>query len=273
MGKKLIFVIGILLIIGLPVSAQSVDFNADATLGCDTLTVQFTDLSSGATSWEWDFGDGTTSDQQTPPPHVYTNPGIYDVELRINSTLVETKDDYIKVIARPNSDFWYSDTMDLNSLTYVFRNAVQEYENMFDYNRLWLLGDGSGYTTRNFAHTFADTGSFQVELEVYADLLPQCNSTTAQSVLVRNDIYIPNVFSPDDSGINDLYIIEYNGVTNLNIFVYSRFGNLVFKSISPVIVWDGTGMNGQEMNEGVYYYVLTSEDGEISKSGFIHLYR
>jgi len=76
------------------------DFIASQTSGYAPLVVQFTDRSSGnPTSWNWDFGDGSTSTHQNPS-HVYTVPGIYTVTLIVSSSAgsdVETKVDYINV--------------------------------------------------------------------------------------------------------------------------------------------------------------------------------
>ncbi len=62
------------------------NFTADITSGDSPITVQFTDQSTLSTSsWDWDFGDGGTSTIQNPT-HTYTNPGVYDVSLTINTT-------------------------------------------------------------------------------------------------------------------------------------------------------------------------------------------
>ncbi len=49
------------------------------------LTASFTNTSTGATSWSWDFGDGTTSNLQNPPPHTYTHIGNFPVTLNASS--------------------------------------------------------------------------------------------------------------------------------------------------------------------------------------------
>lgn len=60
-------------------------FTAAPTSSCDTpLTVQFTDGSTNATSWNWEFGDGNTSNAQNPS-HTYTNAGLYTVTLFVGS--------------------------------------------------------------------------------------------------------------------------------------------------------------------------------------------
>jgi PKD repeat protein len=60
-----------------------VNFNAFPVVGSPPLTVQFNDLSSNnPTSWEWDFGDGSTSTEQNPV-HVYTEEGTYTITLTV----------------------------------------------------------------------------------------------------------------------------------------------------------------------------------------------
>jgi hypothetical protein len=68
----------------------------EPTSGSNPLSVQFIDLSSGATSWLWDFGDFSTSTDQNPL-HVYVYPGTYTVSLTIDGISTETKTDYITV--------------------------------------------------------------------------------------------------------------------------------------------------------------------------------
>ena len=53
--------------------------------GCQApCVVTFTDASTGATSWNWDFGDGQTSTQQNPPAHTYTTGNNFNVQLSVS---------------------------------------------------------------------------------------------------------------------------------------------------------------------------------------------
>ncbi|HOK72486.1 MAG TPA: DUF3344 domain-containing protein [Methanothermobacter sp.] len=79
------------------------NFTANPTSGVAPLTVQFQDLSTGATEWLWEFGDGTNSTEQNPT-HTYTQPGTYNITLTIKgpggqNTL--TKQDYITAYKGP----------------------------------------------------------------------------------------------------------------------------------------------------------------------------
>ncbi|HON81316.1 MAG TPA: PKD domain-containing protein [Methanoregulaceae archaeon] len=65
-------------------TGTTADFTASPLSGNAPLTVQFTDLSSGnPAGWTWLFGDGATSSGQNPV-HVYQNPGVYTVTLRVS---------------------------------------------------------------------------------------------------------------------------------------------------------------------------------------------
>ncbi|HEY3387430.1 MAG TPA: gliding motility-associated C-terminal domain-containing protein, partial [Saprospiraceae bacterium] len=102
------------------------------------------------------------------------------------------------------------------------------------------------------------------------------------SVTTDQKIYIPNIFSPNGDGINDVLSINIgDGVEEISSFeIFDRWGTLVFgaKDIlpnDPTISWDGK-MKGETMNPGVFTYVLVAsfKDGErIVKNGDVTLIR
>ncbi len=81
------------------------DFEADQTTICSGSSVNFTDLSTGATSWSWTFEGGTPSTSTDQNPTVtYNTPGVYDVELEVSDgvgTENEIKYAYITVLETP----------------------------------------------------------------------------------------------------------------------------------------------------------------------------
>jgi PKD repeat protein len=88
-----------------PSSSLSVDFSADPLSGYKLpVSVQFTDLSIGALSWLWSFGDGSPHSTDQNPTHAYTAVGTYSVSLtgRNGSGLTDsiTKTNYISIISR-----------------------------------------------------------------------------------------------------------------------------------------------------------------------------
>jgi subtilisin family serine protease len=83
-------------------NAPLAKFSASPRVGPAPLAVTFTDLSPAATSWNWSFGDATSSTDQNPPPHAYTSPGLYTVSLEVtdpNGTHKEVRKYHVFAIA------------------------------------------------------------------------------------------------------------------------------------------------------------------------------
>ncbi|MEP7169735.1 MAG: PKD domain-containing protein, partial [Bacteroidota bacterium] len=80
-------------------SPPSANFIADKKIRYTNKTIQFTDASTKSTSWQWDFGDATTSTIKNPTK-TYANPGTYTVSLQINGNPVYTaiKAAYIQIL-------------------------------------------------------------------------------------------------------------------------------------------------------------------------------
>lgn len=71
------------------------------------------------------------------------------------------------------------------------------------------------------------------------------------------DYHFPNVFTPNDDGINDIFtpFMPYSGVTKVEMEIYNRWGKRVFRTTNPDILWDGTDeTTKQASSDGVYYY-------------------
>jgi PKD repeat protein len=92
-------------------ASPSVDFSGSPVTGQEPLQTVFTDRSTGqVTSWQWKFGDGTTSTQQHPV-HTYTRAGTYAVTLTVGGpegTGSLTKAGYVRVLAAEVQGIWTS---------------------------------------------------------------------------------------------------------------------------------------------------------------------
>lgn len=70
--------------------------------------------------------------------------------------------------------------------------------------------------------------------------------------------FLPNVFSPNGDGMNDLFIPlnPYRYVDSIDLTIYNRWGNVLFTTNDPDINWDGTvAGSGNIVSEGVYYFI------------------
>ncbi len=117
------------------------------------LTVQFTDLSAGADSWLWNFGDGNTSVLQSPA-HTYSAEGTYTVCLTTTDSCgSNTLCDTINVCNPLNTDYLYSQTL----LTVNFANSITEATSFY-----WDFGDGTTSILQSPQHTFSASGTYTV---------------------------------------------------------------------------------------------------------------
>lgn len=66
---------------------------------------------------------------------------------------------------------------------------------------------------------------------------------------------LPSAFSPNEDGVNDVFVLRYNGITEYQLVIFNRWGEEVFKTQDPSINWDGTHQEEQVGIE-VFVYVL-----------------
>jgi len=95
---------------------------------------------------------------------------------------------------------------------------------------------------------------------------------------IPSALEIPNVFTPNGDGINDIYFLGAKNLTEINMVIYDRWGQVVYELISTTgnIEWDGKNGFGKECAEGTYFYTLKTigKDGVANdKKGTINLYR
>ncbi len=128
---------------------------------CAPSLVSFVNQTTGATTYLWDFGDGTTS-TNSDPSHIYNIPGTYTVTLISTSgsgcSDTITKVDYI-VVPGTFSDFTSTSQ---TACLQTFAQFVDQSINATSW--FWNFGDGFTSTLQNPSHTYADTGSYTVTL-------------------------------------------------------------------------------------------------------------
>jgi len=102
---------------------------------------------------------------------------------------------------------------------------------------------------------------------------PDWDFTTPEIALAAyaTEIFVPNVFSPNDDGFNDIFKPRGTEPFEYEMRIYDRWGNLVFESKVLDQGWDGT-FKGKLMNSGVFvYYILGA--GEVINKGNVTLLR
>jgi PKD repeat protein len=142
------------------------NFSGSPTIGAVPLTVNFTDLSIGATSWSWNFGDSGTSTLKNPS-HTYTSTGLYTVTLTASNASgsdVMTKTDYITVTppAAPVAGFTASATNITVGNSVAFTD--QSTNNPTSWSWTFEGGTPATSTAQNPTVTYNTPGVFDVTL-------------------------------------------------------------------------------------------------------------
>lgn len=261
----------------LSLSAQiSPDFNYNPKAGCDTLNVTFTDQSyvpdTSSITFVWNFGNGQfyTANhyyQRNPPVEHYSSPGLYSVSLTIED---QTKTYVVDVIANPNPYFQVFDTVvPGSSFNYIFKPAVNN--NLPDTCFKWIFNTVDTVKGIHIYHKYDKAGLDTITLIVTDTATTRCNSSYTKQFTVYNQLVVPNFFTPNNDGIDDLFYVPTNGSTQFRLLVFSRSGVEIYKSESTVISWDGRQSSGVLAERGTYYYVIQTISGAINYTakGFV----
>jgi len=170
----------------------------------DGLDVTFTDTSTDPdgdliTSWLWNFGDGTTSNQQNPPEYRYPAADTYTVTLTVTDEGGQsTSTQQIIVVNNdPIADFSFVPTL----LDVQFTDASSDTDGTIE-TWAWDFGDSNTSTFQNPLHTYAATGTYDVTLTVMDDQGATKMETKTVEVLFDEAVFCldPAVTQPGDTG-------------------------------------------------------------------------
>jgi PKD repeat protein len=146
------------------ISRPKPEFVSEDKASCAPSYVRFTDQSTNASEWRWDFGDGSYS-ANSNPNHIYNLPGLYTVKLVVTNAQgckdSIIKKDYVKVLGTI-TDFSASATQGCPPFSATFTDKSKDAVGWS-----WNFGDGSESKEQNPTHIFKDPGHFTVSLITY----------------------------------------------------------------------------------------------------------
>jgi len=245
----------------------NVTFTSDVVDGCFPVIVNFTNTTNPAFTGgcTWNFGDGTTS-TDCNPTHGYLIPGAYTVTLDIVSpggcTGTLTQVNYINVYGYPNADFTYNPQVGtiLNSeITFTNTSTNNTYN-------LWSFGSNGELGTSNdvnpqFAFPVNNPGTYPVTL--YVENQHGCADSTSLTIIIEGifTLYVPNAFTPDGDGLNDMFKPVGDGVDveDYRLMIFNRWGEPIWETRDFEAGWDGQS-NGYSSPDGVYVWKIITRD-------------
>lgn len=250
-----------------------------------TIKPNFIFSSTGSVNYDrllWKFGEDAsiaTSSDPNPPPINYTSPGYKTVTLELfNSTdcsVIITKSflvDFTNI--KPTAAFSTQPKLPINKSAPYKLSFINESKDADSY--FWDFGDGNTSTEENPTHTYKTTGDFKVTLTAYNKSV--CNESISVGQTKNayiNIFFIPNTFSPNNDGVNDVFNVKLPMALNYKIEIFNRYGVPLYLSRNIDDPWNGLYKN-EAVPSGTYYYVINAVDlygNPILKSGSITIIR
>lgn len=248
-------------------------FKSPDSLCLEAGGVLFQSNTSLATGILWQFGDGSTS-TLTAPTHTYQQAGRYAVTLIASNPATCNKADTVRrtitILPNPVALFDYTPIIPEPNTPLKFVNQsvdAQRYR--------WAFGDGGTSSEESPEHFYKRSGNYKVCLTAIS--VAGCLDTLCRNIVadVRIAADVPNAFSPNGDGNNDVLYVRGAAIETFTFRLYNRWGQLIFETSSLQKGWDGT-WNGKPQEADAYAYTLTATfiDGTTaSKSGHITLLR
>jgi gliding motility-associated-like protein len=221
---------------------------------CSSPTVKMEGSASGGNmlSYEWSPTSGIVSDGNTLNP-IINEAGMYTLTVKNDDTGCIRKDE-VQVVKDPVpvANFSADVIKGEDPLSVNFTNNSTG-ANTY----LWIFDDQQQSTDKNPTHVFT------VAPKVYHVLLiASDNNLCPDSIMVEINVLekftveIPNVFTPNGDGQNDIFTINATGIEQVSGEIYDRWGMKLYSWEQKKGGWDGRSLTGEMAPDGTYYYIL-----------------
>ena len=227
-----------------------VSFSTTELFGCEPLTVTFTNTTPNTAGCVWTI-DGNVFTNCTET-YTFSTSGTYSANLSVvdaNGCTATGVNIQINVYPIPSASFIYSptDPTIINNEVYFTNTSVNAS------SCEWLENGIPVSTICDPMLAFEDTGYFNMTLIVTSQY--GCTDTTEQTIYVAPEIllFIPNAFSPNGDGLNEMFTPQFYGVYEYDFMVFDRWGLLLYQGSGG---WDGT-YQGNICQQDAYVWKLT----------------
>jgi len=258
-----------------------VDFAVFPLVGCPPLTLDLINesMNPAGTSYYWSVGTAVYADDTSL---ILEEAGIYDVELHATSEFgcqnSETLFSAVEVWPAPVASF---EILPEEPTAYTDEIQVINTGN-FQSSTSWYLNDElvSNLFQPEFEIPIIEDFAYNVCQKVVNSF--QCQDSVCQRVVILGDftLYVPNAFTPNSDGRNELFIPVIRGldVAHYDFQIYNRWGEMIFETSNPADGWYGNVKGGDHYAEpGIYVWQLKIRnkytDNDILERGSVTLIR
>ncbi|MBI5219498.1 MAG: choice-of-anchor L domain-containing protein [Bacteroidia bacterium] len=242
----------------------NVMITADNYKGCQPFTVNFIATTiPQCQTFIWNFGEGGAFSFSEHPQYTYQQSGIYDVGVAVTTydgcTSNISLPQLITVYPKPDSRFTAEpEVASILKPEIYFTNLSTAYCMPF-----WSFGDGDSSMMGNPVHLYDAIGTYNVSLLVQT--MYGCKDTSIATIVIKDEVafYVPTAFTPDNDGINDIFLVKGHGIDNTTFLmqIYDRWGEIIFESKDINTGWDGRIKGpGAKVKSGTYTWIVSFND-------------
>lgn len=247
-----------------------VNFSAPVQSGCPDLCISFVNnssISSGTiTGWNWNFGDNTAASTLQSPQHCFGTGNYLPTLTAVSDsgcTAVYTATTAVNVFPEPTADFTItSDNGETPDIIDPAVNIIDQSNGASSFQ--YLISDGSFNDNPTFSHTFSSETEGTYTITQIVSNTFGCKDTISKPVEIKPayTFYIPNAFSPNEDGKNDLFKGEGIGIQEFNMWIFDRWGNMIFYTNDLDNGWDGKfqGRSDKTVMQDVFVWKVQLKD-------------
>ena len=226
----------------------------------DSLDIDLVSLSDASLLHFWNFGD-TGSSTQLAPIYVYQDSGVYDVTLIVENTYGcrDTMEKLNSITVFPSPTALFSPLILETSYYFPYvtftNNSLNSSYSMFNNGDGQIISPFSQYNSE-----YTREGFYYPMLTV--ENIYGCYDTLIGELFyeMKYNLYIPNSFTPNNDGNNDVFLPTINIDSNYNFKIFNRWGELIFETTDVQEGWDGSSTNGIPLKADVYVYRIVYRD-------------
>lgn len=211
--------------------------------GCYPLTAEFINSTANTNgNCDWSFSNGEMSNSCNPFI-TFNTPGCYDATLTTESlsgcSNTETFQSIVCVEEYPEAAYTF-----LPDFPNTYNSLVNfNNESIGNITNSWTVNGTEFSNELNPFYPFNElSGSYEICLTIANDY--QCENTFCDTILIADvfNLYVPNTFSPNGNGINDLFgpVVSEDLIKHYEMWIFNRWGELIFHTFSIEDHWDGT---------------------------------
>ena len=247
--------------------------------GCYPLTAEFINSTVNINgNCNWSFSNGEMSNLCNPFI-TFDTPGCFDATLTTESlsgcSNTETFQSIVCVEEYPQAAFSFLPDFPntYNSLVNFTNESIGNSTNSWTVNGTEFSNELNPFYEFNGL-----SGNYEICL-VIANTY-QCENTFCDTILIADvfNLYVPNTFSPDGNGVNDLFgpVVSEGLLEDYEMWIFNRWGEIIFHTLSIEDYWNGA-INGTQAQQDTYIWRIKYKEANVAglkdKTGHVNLIR